>query len=227
MVAKVSTRATQGKGEKGLLGTGMVARWYAGITAKNMNDFVNDAQRMAKYLSSNDSVLEVAPGPGYLAIALAKLGTYRIVGMDISQAFVDIARRKAREAGVQVEFRQGDASQMPFPPDSFNLIICRAAFKNFAAPVAALNEMYRVLKVGGKAVIMDLWKDASPADINKAVDAMGLNAINRFITKFTFKHMLLKRAYTTDAFKQLISQTPFKRYDIQTDAIGLEVRLEK
>jgi ubiquinone/menaquinone biosynthesis C-methylase UbiE len=225
MVAKASTRAA--KGEKGFVSTGMVAKWYAGLTAKSMNDFVNDAKRMSKYLPNGDSVLEVAPGPGYLAIALAKLGSYHIVGMDISQAFVDIARQKAREAGVQVEFRQGDASDMPFPADSFNLIVCRAAFKNFAAPVAALNEMYRVLKPGGKAVIIDLRRDASPADINKAVDAMGLNAINRLMTRWTFNHMLLKRAYTADTFRQLIAQSSFKKYDIQQDAIGLEVHLEK
>jgi ubiquinone/menaquinone biosynthesis C-methylase UbiE len=227
MVSKASIRRPEPKGEKGVLGTGMVARWYAGITAKNMAEFANDAQRMTKYLSHGDAVLEVAPGPGYLAIALAKLGNYRVVGLDISQAFVNIARQKAGEAGVQVDFRQGDVSQMPFPADSFNLIICRAAFKNFAAPITALNEMYRVLKVGGKAVIMDLRKDASPAEINTAVDAMGLNAINRFITKWTFKHMLLKRAYTADAFRQMIARTAFTHCDIQPDAIGLEVRLEK
>jgi ubiquinone/menaquinone biosynthesis C-methylase UbiE len=225
MVAKASTRTA--KGEKGIVGTGMVARWYAGITAKSMNEFVNDAKRMTQYLSSGDAVLEVAPGPGYLAISLAKLGNYRIVGMDISQAFVDIARAKAKEAGAEVEFRQGDVSQMPFQADSFNLIVCRAAFKNFASPIAALNEIYRVLKAGGKAVIIDLRHDASPADVNKAVDAMGLNGINTFMTKFTFKHMLLKRAYTADAFRQMITQTSFKKYDIQPDAIGMEIHLEK
>lgn len=227
MVAKASTSTVKAKGEKGLVGTGMVARWYAGITAKSMKDFTNDAQRMTQYLSSGDSVLEVAPGPGYLAIALARMGNYRIVGMDISQAFVNIAREKAKEAGAQVEFRQGDVSQMPFPADTFNLIICRAAFKNFAAPVAALNEMHRVLKVGGKAVIIDLRHDASSAEINKAVDAMRLNPINTWMTKWTFKHMLLKRAYTAESFRQLIAQTNFKRYAIQPDAIGMEIRLDK
>jgi len=116
---------------------------------------------------------------------------------------------------------------MPFAADAFNFIVCRAAFKNFAAPIDALNEMYRVLKVGGTAVIIDLRRDASPADINNAVDAMGLNGINTFMTKLTFKHMLLKRAYTADAFSQMIAQTNFKKYDIQPDAIGLEIHLEK
>ncbi len=227
MVAKTSTRVVEGKGEKGFLSTGAMAKWYAGITAKSMKDFVSDAQRISKFLTNGDSVLEVAPGPGYLAVALAKLGNYRIVGMDISQAFVDIATQKAKEAGVQVEFRQGDASQMPFPSDSFNLIVCRAAFKNFAAPVTALIEMYRVLKVGGKAVIIDLRHDASQEDINRAVDAMGLGTINTWMTKFTFKHMLLKRAYTVETFRNMIVQTPFKHYDIKTSDIGLEVYLNK
>ncbi|HLY25711.1 MAG TPA: class I SAM-dependent methyltransferase [Aggregatilineales bacterium] len=225
MVAKSAARGA--KGEKGFISTGMMASWYAGITAKSMNEFVSDAKRMTKYLSAGDAVLEVAPGPGYLSVALAKLGNYRIVGMDISQAFVDIATQKAKEADVQVEFRQGDVSQMPFQADTFNLIVCRAAFKNFAAPVAALNEMYRVLKPGGKAVIIDLRHDATPAEVNKAVDAMGLGAVNRFMTKLTFKHMLLKRAYTVDSFKQLIAQSAFPKYDIQPDAIGMEIRLEK
>ncbi len=227
--AKNPSKASDGavKGEKGILKTGMGAKWYAGITAKSMNDYISDAKRMAQFLSSGDSALEVAPGPGYLATALAKLGNFHVVGMDISQAFVNIAQAKAKEAGVQVEFRQGDVSAMPFPGDTFNLIVCRAAFKNFAAPVTALNEMYRVLKPGGKAVIIDLRHDTSSADIDKAVNAMGLDRINTWVTKLTFKHMLLKRAYTADSFRQLIAQTHFKQYDIQEGSIGLEIHLDK
>ena len=48
---------------------------------------------------------------------------------------------------------------------SFDLIICRAAFKNFSEPLQALHEMHRVLKPGGKALIMDLRRDASLEDI--------------------------------------------------------------
>jgi ubiquinone/menaquinone biosynthesis C-methylase UbiE len=228
MVAKTVAQDTKGaKGEIGLIHTGMMAKWYANLTAKSMSEYESDAKRMAKLIKPGDSALEVAPGPGYLAVALAKLGNYRVTGMDISQAFVDIARQNAQKAGVQVEFRQGDASHMPFEPNAFNLIVCRAAFKNFAAPVAALNEMHRVLKPGAKAVIIDLRHDASSAEIDKAVDAMGLGPINRFTTRLTFKHMLLKRAYTVESFKQLISQSAFTKYDIQTSGIGMEIYLEK
>ncbi len=217
-----------GKGYKGPIGMdGLIARWYARLTQKNMQDYINDAKRMTQYLASGDAVLEVAPGPGFLSIALARLGSYRITGLDISQTFVDIAGERAREAGVPVDFQHGNAADMPFEANSFNLIVCRAAYTNFAEPVAALNEMHRVLKPGGKAVIIDLRGDASQADIDREVDKMHLNAVNALMTRWTFKHSLLKRAYTADSFSQLIAQSNFEKHDIRTDAIGMEIILEK
>ena len=50
---------------------------------------------------------------------------------------------------------------MPFDSGSFDFVYCRAAFKNFSEPIRAIDEMNRVLKPGGKAVIVDLRKDAS------------------------------------------------------------------
>ncbi len=132
------------------------------------------AQGVAAQLPSGSHVLEVAPGPGYFAVELAKLGSYHIVGLDISQTFVRIATDNAKRAGVDVEFRQGNASSMPFDSGSFDFVYCRAAFKNFSEPVRAINEMHRVLKPGGKAVIVDLRKDASASEIDAAVAEMGL-----------------------------------------------------
>lgn len=65
------------------------------------------------------------------------------------------------QEAVEVNFRQGNASAMPFADNTFDLIFCRAAFKNFSQPVEAMNEMYRVLKPGARALIIDLRKDAS------------------------------------------------------------------
>jgi ubiquinone/menaquinone biosynthesis C-methylase UbiE len=94
-------------------------------------------------------VLKVAPGPGYFAIEMARLGRLHVTGLDISHTFVEIARENARQAGVSVDFQQGDASRMPFAERSFDLIICQAAFKNFRRPGKAIDEMYRVLRDGG------------------------------------------------------------------------------
>jgi ubiquinone/menaquinone biosynthesis C-methylase UbiE len=118
-------------------------------TGKSLDEVAKLARRIANQLPSGSNVLEVAPGPGYYCIELAKLGDYSITGLDISHTFVDIASKKAVEAQVRVDFRQGNASSMPFADNTFDFLVCRAAFKNFGQPVRALQEMCRVLKPGG------------------------------------------------------------------------------
>jgi ubiquinone/menaquinone biosynthesis C-methylase UbiE len=215
------------KGYKGLPMEGFLARWYARTTARNMADYRKSAEEVAGRLPGGGSVLEVAPGPGYLAIELARLGAYRIVGLDISKSFVEMATRNAHDAGVAVTFEHGDAASMPFGPDSFDLIVCRAAFKNFAEPIQALNEMHRVLKTGGKALIIDLRPDASVEAIRDHVKNMGVGWVNSLLIKLTFKYMLLKRAYSQEQFRQMASQTPFQTCEIREEPIGLTVVLTK
>ncbi len=206
---------------------GFIARWYASLTHKSLDEFKALARRVAKELAAGSSVLEVAPGPGYFAIELAKLGSYRITGLDISHSFVEIARRNAAQAGVAVDFRQGDAAGMPFENESFDFLLCRAAFKNFTRPTEALQEMYRVLKPGGRALIIDLRKDASREQVSGAVDGMNLGKVDTFLTKLTFRFMLLKRAYARADFERLLSQTKFGPVRIEQSDIGLELSLER
>ena len=172
-------------------------------------------------------MLEVAPGPGYFCIELAKLGAYSITGLDISHTFVEIASKKAAEAGVRVDFRQGNASSMPLADNTFDFLLCRAAFKNFGQPVRALQEMCRVLKPGGRGLIIDLRKDASMESINQEVDGMGLGPINKMLTKLTFRTMLLKSAYTEAAVSQMLAQANFRSVDIQESGIGFEISMTK
>jgi ubiquinone/menaquinone biosynthesis C-methylase UbiE len=213
------------KGYKGLAMEGAIARWYARNTASR--DHRKTAELVASQIGPGSSVLEVAPGPGYLAIELAKLGSYRITGLDISRSFVDIATGNAKAAGVAVDFRHGNAADMPFPADSFDFAVCQAAFKNFSEPVQALAEMYRVLKPGGKALILDLRPDASSEAIDAEVKNMELGWFSTWLTRLIFKHSLVKRAYTREQFRQMASQTPFKSCEIQEDPLGLAVTLTK
>jgi len=219
---KVSEKAFKGMGMEGL-----TARWYASLTRKSLDEFKSLAERVAREIPADASVLEVAPGPGYFAVELAKLGSYRITGLDISRTLVEIARTSAAEAGVNVDFRQGDAAHMPFAAESFDFLLCRAAFKNFTEPLPALKEMHRVLKPGGRALIIDLRRDASMQSISKAVQSMHLGAVNALITRLTFRFMLLKRAYTKQEFQRLLAQTKFGAADIREDLIGLELALQR
>lgn len=211
---------------KGLGMEGWIAQWYTKIKRQDpeLEIVVN---QVGEVLSVDSRILEVAPGPGSLAIELAKLGKYQVVGLDISKSFVEIAQRKAKEAGVVVNFQQGNASDMPLSANTFDFIICRAAFKNFSEPLQALREMYRVLKPNGKLLIVDLRRDASQEAIDTYIDNMGLNPINTLMTRWTFKQMLLKRAYNQADIRQFVAQTDFVKCKINEDLIGMEVWLEK
>src|SRR5580698_6565746 len=193
------------KGYKGFGMNGMIASWYATNASKRMEQYKTWAESAARLAPGNE-ILEVAPGPGYFSIELARLGAYRITGLDISATFVDIARKNAEEAGVDVDFRNGNASQMPFPDNRFDFVFCSAAFKNFTDPVGALREMHRVLKPGGKAQVVDLRKDASREEIDSEVDRIGGSGLNKFLIRFTFHNMLLKRAYAKQQIEEFVSQ---------------------
>jgi ubiquinone/menaquinone biosynthesis C-methylase UbiE len=206
---------------------GLAAKWYAANTAEMMKEYIDLAQRIAAQLPEGSAVLEVAPGPGYFCIELAKRGSYNITGLDISHSMVKIAAKKAAEACVAVIFQQGSASNIPFPAGSFDFLLCRAAFKNFALPVAALKEMCRVLKPGGRAVVIDLKRNASPKEISQGIDAMGLSWFNGILTKLAFKTMLLKSAYTREEFQQMLWETKFHNVEIKEDYMGLELWLTK
>jgi ubiquinone/menaquinone biosynthesis C-methylase UbiE len=225
--ASMTGTVKQPKGYKGMAMEGFVARWYARITRNSIEDMRLLAKRIGGQVARGSHILEVAPGPGYLAIEIAKLGSYQVSGLDISETFVGIARNNAGEAGVEINFRHGDAAYMPFDGDTFDFAVCRAAFKNFTQPVRALSEFYRVLKPGGKAVIVDLRPDASAEDIDAEVKKMGLNPIFTWMTKAAFRRMLLKNAHSEGEFKEFVSQTGFRTCKIERDTIGLEVWLEK
>ena len=207
---------------------GGVARWYSRIrgTKSQIEAYRKEAERLTRSLPEGAKVLEVAFGPGYLAIELARFGRYRVSGLDISHTFVKIAGQNAREAGVIADFRQGDAAVMPFEAESFDLIVCQAAFKNFVHPGCALSEMHRVLRDGGIALIQDMSSEATHADIEREVNGMKLGWVSSFTTKATLE-MLKRRAYSPARFEKLVAESPFKTCTITREGIGLEVRLEK
>jgi ubiquinone/menaquinone biosynthesis C-methylase UbiE len=207
---------------------GPIARWYARVRgSKNQLDVYREqARRLTEGLPAGARVLEVAPGPGYLAIEMARLGGFHVTGLDISRTFVEIANENARKAGVAVEFRQGDVARMPFESESTDLVVCQAAFKNFTLPRSALAEIHRVLRAGGWAVIQDMSKDATHADIEDEVKEMDLGGFSAFTTMATLE-MLKRRAYSPDQFVRLAGESPFRTCEITTKGIGLEVRLQK
>ena len=204
----------------------IVAKQYDRIQKHMIEEYKSWAKFVSNNTAPGSSVLEVAPGLGYLSIELAKLGNFNITGLDISKTFVEIAKKKAREVGVKVDFRQGDAAEMPFPDGTFDFSVCTSAFKNFPEPVKVLDEIFRVLKASGKAVIIDMNKDVPKEKLNEFVDRMKLNVFDSYFTKQTFKG-LAKSAYTKSEIQDLVQKSKFKQCKIVDEDIGFEIWLEK
>ena len=221
----ISTKHAQRK--KDLPITGLMATWYDRNTrTSRLAEMKGYADFVSSTCSQGGKVLEVAPGPGYLSIELAQRG-FDVTGVELSADFVGIEKRNAAEAGIHVDFKQGNASDLPLPNNYFDFIICSAAFKNFKDPAKAISEMFRVLKTGGTALILDMNHDSTDAEIEAEIQKMNMKGFDRWFVKLSFKTFLRKGAYTIEGFEALITETDFARYEIKKSGIGLEVWLFK
>jgi ubiquinone/menaquinone biosynthesis C-methylase UbiE len=104
----------------------------------------------------DDTVLDVACGPGLLACAFARVAQHA-TGIDMTPAMLEQARKTQQEQGLKnVNWQQGDVYSLPFPPAQFSIVSSRFAFHHLQDPLPALNEMKRVCKPGGKIVVADM-----------------------------------------------------------------------
>lgn len=222
-----SATPTITKAHKGPPMEGFIANWYAKITKGEARHYRRCALAVAERVPPGGAVLDLATGPGYLAIELAKLRRVVVSGLDISKTFVRIATDNAAAEGAEVEFRQGNAARMPYPDASFDFVVCRAAFKNFADPIGALDEIHRVLKPGGKASVFDLRAEASRDDVDVLVRGMNLSAMSALWTKLTFRHFLLKNAYSEEGIKALAAVSRFGGCELLHDGVEFDLRLAR
>lgn len=102
-----------------------------------------------------DRTLDVACGAGFLVCAFARQVQYA-VGVDLSDAMLTEARKNAGSLGLaNTRFQSADAEALPFDNGSFDLISCKLAFHYFPDPERAIGEMKRVVKKGGRLVLVD------------------------------------------------------------------------
>jgi ubiquinone/menaquinone biosynthesis C-methylase UbiE len=98
--------------------------------------------------------LDAGCGTGFLTLELAARG-HRVTAVDFAPAMLAEARRKATERGASIRFEEADAEQLPFPSGSFDLAISRHLLWTLPHPEAAIDEWIRVLRPGGRLVIVD------------------------------------------------------------------------
>ena len=98
--------------------------------------------------------LDAGCGTGFLSFELAARG-HRVTGVDFAPAMLAEARRKAMERAVAIRFEEADAEHLPFPAGSFDLAISRHVLWTLPHPEAAIDEWIRVLRPGGRLVVVD------------------------------------------------------------------------
>jgi ubiquinone/menaquinone biosynthesis C-methylase UbiE len=99
------------------------------------------------------AILDVGCGTGVVARRLARDGARRVVGLDATPAMLEVARAAASREGRAVEWREGFAEKLPFADAEFDLVACQFALMFFADRAAALAEMARVLRPGGRLAL--------------------------------------------------------------------------
>ncbi len=98
--------------------------------------------------------LDVGCGTGFFSLLLAGLG-HRAVGVDFADSMLARAREKAADVHLDIEFRSADVEHLPFPDGSFDLVIERHVIWTLPNPPRALNEWARVLRPGGRLVLVE------------------------------------------------------------------------
>lgn len=103
------------------------------------------------------TVLDIACGTGDFSIEALRHGVERVVGADISENMLAVAREKAREKGLEdrLEFRYGDSENLDFEDGTFDAVTVAFGVRNFEHLERGLAEMCRVLRPGGKVVVLE------------------------------------------------------------------------
>jgi ubiquinone/menaquinone biosynthesis C-methylase UbiE len=191
-----------------------------------MRDLESYAQLVASHTPSGGSVLDVATGPGYFCIALAKLSGFEVTGTDLSADLISIARDNASRDAAEVTFVEADVSAMPFADDSFDTVFCSWAMKNFQDPARALGEMHRVLKPGGKLFVVDVNHDATGQDWKEYASQIGLSGGTALMMGLAFR-IQRSGAYSKEQFVQLATATPLRLDRVSTRGINLVLEMSK
>src|SRR5919202_5064053 len=129
-------------------------------TAYASNPVVADPERVARLVqavrpTSQDRVLEVATGPGYVAMGFAAVAR-EVVGVDLTEAPLAIAEKRRQEQGLHnVRFQLADASHLPFADGEFDVVVCRLASHHFEQPPRMLQQMGRVCTTLGTVAVVD------------------------------------------------------------------------
>lgn len=175
-------------------------------------------------------LLDLGTGPGYLPIEIAKQAPrVSVVGIDLSRAFIRMAREKALQAGLadRVRFEVGRATKLGFEDESFDGIVSTGMLHMLNDPVKMFAECHRVLKRGGQAWIYD------PARVSSQIDKGRWRESFTFIETWIYPLLALysrinpPHVYTRDQLVSMIEAASFQHCEMEEKAGEWRIRLTK
>jgi ubiquinone/menaquinone biosynthesis C-methylase UbiE len=160
------------------------------------------------------SLLDIGTGPAWLLLKIhQQCPGMRLVGIDSSPAMVIKAGQNVEKAGV-IEIKEGNADHVPFPDCSFDIVVSTASIHHWKEPTAGLNEVYRVLREGGYALVYDLVSD-TPAPIMEQTK----REFGKWKATLFWLHSFEEPFYSRNNFEGLARTTLFR--EGQTRFLGL------
>ena len=137
-----------------------------------------------------ERVLDVGSGPGFLAAAIAeavgKSGS--VCGVDISEPLLEVARLRCEDR-YRIEFRHGDAAQLPYPDEDFDAVVSTQVLEYVPDVDAALAELHRVVRPGGRVGLLDtdwdsiVWHSRDRQGMNRILTAWEEHAADPFLPR--------------------------------------------
>lgn len=112
------------------------------------------AVKMAS-LTTTDDVVDVACGTGDLAMAFYRAGAQSVLGIDFTQAMLDVAVQKAHNAGMDIPYIQGDAMNLDLQAESADIVSIAFGIRNVQKPELAFAEFFRILRPDGRLIVLE------------------------------------------------------------------------
>lgn len=171
---------------------------------------------------SGGDILDIGPGPGYVGLELARqLHHTSLTGCEISPAMIRIAEKNAAEYGIPARYVQGNCMKMPFADESFDTVISNGSLHEWESPICVFNEIYRVLRTGGRYCITDLRRDVHL--LKKVMVYLSTQPKEMRPGLVTS----LNAAYTVPEITELLCQSDLHAASVTSDFFGLCIAGEK
>ncbi len=216
-----------------------IARMFNNISGRY--DFLNHflslgidrswRRKAVSYLKKSNPkmILDIATGTGDLAIEISHMNPEKIFGVDISTDMLEIARNKIKKRGLNevIQFLEGDSEQLIFEDNKFDAVSVAFGVRNFQNLEIGLSEMLRVLKPGGKLMILEFSQPTNPVFkklytfYSSAIAPKIGKAVSKDAAAYTYLNESVKAFPYGEEFCKILANVGYKDIHFHTLTFGV------